>query len=54
MKHLKRRSRSKLTKNSWWGSYINMANSADEKVDGAWSIRFKIQSIDMTMIPYIM
>ena len=32
-----------------WGSYINMANSVDEKVDGTWSIRFKIQSIDMTM-----
>ena len=54
MKQLKRRSGSQLTKNPWWGSYINMANSADEKVDGTWSIRIKIQSIDMTMIPYIM
>ena len=54
MKQLRRRSGSQLTKNSWWGSYIDMANSADEKVDGTWSIRFKIQSIDMTMIPYIM
>ena len=54
MKQLRRRSGSQLTKNSWWGSYIDMADSADEKVDGKWSIRFKIQSIDMTMIPYIM
>ena len=41
MKQLKRRSRSQLTKNSWRGSYINMANSVDEKVDGTLSIRLK-------------